>query len=99
VVYTHQGRHAETVALLKSALQQRLDYAQARNLLQPIVAQQAAGADLHRQVSADRLNDEGAACLEQGKLEDDARRFREAIRIRPDFPEAYNNLGFSLADL
>ena len=34
----------------------------------------------------------------QAKLDDAVIAFREAIRLKPDFPEACNNLGVTLAD-
>jgi len=33
------------------------------------------------------------ACQSQGRLEEAVIHFQQALRLRPDFPEAYNNLG------
>lgn len=42
---------------------------------------------------------EGTQKIEQGKFEEGAEILRNALKIRPDFPEAYVNLGAALAAL
>jgi Flp pilus assembly protein TadD len=39
----------------------------------------------------------GASLADQGKLEDAARHYREALRLQPDLPEVLNNLAWLLA--
>jgi predicted O-linked N-acetylglucosamine transferase (SPINDLY family) len=47
--------------------------------------------------AARRSNDRGVAFLEQGKVAEAAENFRQGLHLRADFPEAYNNLGHTLA--
>ena len=44
-------------------------------------------------------NNLGLALADQGKLDEAEYHYREAIRIQPDYAEAYNNLGIVLRDL
>ena len=42
---------------------------------------------------------QGVALLQQGRVDDALQHFLEAIRIRPDYPDAHNNLGGALHEL
>jgi tetratricopeptide (TPR) repeat protein len=104
---TRQGQHAEAVALFQAVLQRQPDYARAHVHLREALAQQAATGDSSVSTpvtgaarpleSAAAFIREGLACLEKGKSEEAAARFRLALHVRPDIPEAYNNLGYALA--
>ena len=37
-------------------------------------------------------------CKDQGKLEEAIASYRQAVRLKPDYAEAYNNLGNALKD-
>jgi protein O-mannosyl-transferase len=42
-------------------------------------------------------NSLGSMALDEGRIDDAIRRFTDAVRFGPDYPEAYNNLGLALA--
>ena len=50
-------------------------------------------------VSAAELNNRGAALLNEGRPEEAAARFDEALRLQPDFAAAHNSFGIALANL
>ena len=43
-----------------------------------------------------RTNNLGNALRDQGKLEEAIASYRQALRLKPDYAEAYNNLGIAL---
>jgi tetratricopeptide (TPR) repeat protein len=96
VALVRQGQRAEAAALLHAVLQRRPDYARAHAYLRQAQPPPApAGADAG--AAAAGHNDAGVGYRRQGRLDEAARCFRQALELRPDFPEAYANLGLVLA--
>ncbi len=84
-----QPKHARAQANLAEALRQLGETGSLSAL-----AAGPGGAE-----SAEACNQLGLTLLEQHKSEEALARFREAVRLRPDFAEAHNHLGLALADL
>ncbi|HJU43035.1 MAG TPA: tetratricopeptide repeat protein [Vicinamibacterales bacterium] len=107
------GRIDEAIATYKKALELQPDYPSAQNNLGAALAAKgdAAGAIAafraaiaidDRSATAHRnlgnlLYDVGTELLEEQNFDAAAARFHEALKIRPDWPEAHNNLGIALA--
>ena len=50
-------------------------------------------ADTARADEADRHKEQGNVYHKAGRFDDAVKEYRAAIRLRPDFPKAYNNIG------
>ena len=91
----HNFGIAHIVALIK--LERLID---AKALLDQAKSKGIKGADFDQ--LEQRLNDAGAhnkmgiALQEQGKLEEAIEAYNKALAIKPDYAEAYNNMGTAL---
>ncbi len=101
-VYQGQARLAEAIACYRQALHLQPDYPQAQQNLQGLL--QAAGwagnvavsgrpAGLSPDEPARQYNVRGIALAQERRFNDAVASFREAIRLRPDYTDAHNNLG------
>ena len=50
-------------------------------------------------IDIDQLLHQGVTAQKEGKLEEAEKSYKKAIEIKPDFVEAYNNLGVVLKKL
>jgi predicted O-linked N-acetylglucosamine transferase (SPINDLY family) len=90
------GKCAEAVALLQAVLRARPEHARAQSALRQILAQQPAASASRPTPATAEANDKGLTYLHQGKLVEAAGRFRQALRLQADFPDAHYNLGYTL---
>ncbi len=70
-----------------------------QNLLEAQRNEQRAASNERRRREAEEHNERGVMYFHRRELTAAEREFGAAIEIRPDFAEAYNNLGLTLSDL
>ena len=96
------GRLAEAAAAYRKILAIRPDIAEAHNNLGIILAQQgkldearhgSSKRSLSGRTTPKRTTTWAMCCSSQGKLDEAAARYEQALALRPDYAEAHNNLG------
>jgi tetratricopeptide (TPR) repeat protein len=96
-VYQSQGKLPEAIACYRKALELQPQYAQARQNLDGALRAAGLGAAAAPQAPptdpARAQNVRGIALAQEGKWDEAIAAFREAIRLRPDYADAMNNLG------
>lgn len=70
-----------------------------QNLLEAQRNEQRAASNERRRREAEEHNERGVMYFHRRELAAAEREFNQALEIRPDFAEAYNNLGLVLSDL
>lgn len=80
---------AATVALIAATIRRNADYASEVGMLRDIIAKRPGNVRAHYNL--------GIALAEQGRLDDSARVFATALRLKPDYASAHSNLGVVLA--
>src|SRR5262249_3926159 len=98
LVLAAQGKPNEAAFCFQKALELRPEYADARNNLanlfqKPEPPANVESADLQTQEEARAHNLQGIAAAQEGRLEEAASSFQQALRLRPDYAQAHNNLG------
>jgi tetratricopeptide (TPR) repeat protein len=84
-----QGELQESVACLQRAVRLKPDYAEARNNLALALRNQEKLVDADQ---AAACNQKGLAFIRQGRQEEAAACWRQALARKPDYPEAHSNL-------
>ena len=99
------GRSSEAVAEYQAALRLNPDYAEARQALLASIPGNPAQAPLEAEVQAHPNSAEAHFSLAlalskmSGRTADALAHYQAALRFKPDFPEAHNNLGVLLVNL
>jgi predicted O-linked N-acetylglucosamine transferase (SPINDLY family) len=102
------GRLVEAEALLRRALAQKPDHADAMHLLGCTLSKMNRLAEaedwIRRAIAADArqavfYNNLGLVLASQGRREAAVDAYRQAIALKPEMAEAYNNLGNVLGDI
>ena len=103
IVLLAQDKLDEAAARFEQALALRPDYAEAHNnlgnvLREPGQARPGRGTvsskrSLSGRTTPRRTTTWATCCCSQGKLDEAAARYEQAIALRPDYAEAHNNLG------
>jgi tetratricopeptide (TPR) repeat protein len=107
VVRAQQGKMNEATACFQQAVRLAPDFGDAQNNLQKaLTADQYPPAATEVSQAQAAMCDSAAACYEQGvslasegKLAEAAERFRQAVRLKPDFVEAHYSLAAVLRRL
>jgi tetratricopeptide (TPR) repeat protein len=101
VTLAQQGRPQEAIASFQEALRLKPDFAEARNNLRKALADLGRSEllvgqppTMQRRVDPAAVpNNRGAALAQQGKWDEAAACYRQALELRPDHATAHNNLG------
>ena len=101
IIFARQGKVEEASACFQQALQLQPGYVEARNNLDTVRRQQGLGPvqpevtapPSQAHIVARTHNRQGIALAQQGRLEEAVFQLQEALRLRPDYPEAHTNMG------
>jgi tetratricopeptide (TPR) repeat protein len=94
LVFLHRGRNAEAATYFRHAIAFRPDFEQARRNLELALGPQASPPTPAPPADAARNhNVRGIELAQGGRWDEAVANFREAVRLRPDYTDAFNNLG------
>ncbi len=105
VGYYQQGEIEKALKHWKEALRLRPDWTQLHAKIDKIIRQKELEVSIAEYIEMLRLNPEnpsahydlGTLFFRQGRIKDAIRHWTNAVRLKPDWPEALNNLAWVLA--